>query len=198
MIFNLGICDISTKECRPIYNRWFKIFERCYSEPYLESRPSYRGCSVASDFHLLSDFKEWIVQHPWEGRSLDKDILKVGNKVYSKSTCLFVPKFINSLFTNSSGGGKYPLGVYFEPINKKFRVQVHKGYGQVKVGDFDCPYKGHMEWVRHKAEAIEIAITRWKAEDPKSFREDAEKSLRGRVEFLLESFENGREVKCLQ
>ena len=44
---------------------------------------------------------------------LDKDILIKGNKIYSQDTCIFVPKAINSLFTNRKRfRGEYPIGVY--------------------------------------------------------------------------------------
>ena len=45
---------------------------------------------------------------------LDKDILFKGNKIYSPSTCIYVPHRINSLFTKSdSARGDYPIGVTY-------------------------------------------------------------------------------------
>lgn len=48
----------------------------------------------------------------WEGRALDKDFLVEGNKVYSPSTCVFLPSKLNTfIITRGNARGQYPLGV---------------------------------------------------------------------------------------
>ena len=43
---------------------------------------------------------------------LDKDLLVKGNKVYNESTCVFLPKEINSVLTKSTASrGDYLIGV---------------------------------------------------------------------------------------
>ena len=173
------------------------MFERCYSESYLKTRPSYRGCEVHEEWFKFSAFLEWCEKSAWEGRALDKDILIAGNKVYSSDTCLFVPTYINSLLTNCKEKSNQPLGVYYEPLIGKYRVQINKGSGQLKAGDFRCPLQAHFVWLNHKAEAIELAVDKWKREDPASFREDAEIALLERCQMLREFSSNQKEVKCL-
>lgn len=197
MVYGRGLCDIVVGSERPLYNRWFKMFERSYCEKYHKTRPSYEGCEVSEDWHKFSAFLDWAKGQPWQGRSLDKDIIKVGNKVYSEETCVFVPKFINSLLTNCTKKGETPLGVYYEPMNRKYRVQVHKGKGQIKAGDFDCPQEAHSVWLGHKIEAIYNAVDRWREEDFESFSPIAARSLIERAEILEEYKEKGKEVECL-
>ena len=54
-----------------------------------------------------------------------KDILIKGNKVYSPDTCVFVPSFINKLFTkNQNVRGELPVGVCFNKANKKYQANL--------------------------------------------------------------------------
>jgi hypothetical protein len=69
---------------------------------YHENKPTYVGCSVAAEWHLFSVFREWMISQEWKGLQLDKDLLVIGNKVYSPETCLFIPRNINTLLTNHS------------------------------------------------------------------------------------------------
>ena len=72
-------------------------------------------------------------QHNYiEGYALDKDILHRGNKIYSPESCVYVPKFINSiLLFRGMDRGKYPVGIH---INKrgKFIAEISL-YGKVKT-----------------------------------------------------------------
>jgi hypothetical protein len=55
------------------YEVWKDMLKRCYSEKYLESRPSYIGTSVCSEWLSASAFKKWMEQQDWRDKSLDKD-----------------------------------------------------------------------------------------------------------------------------
>lgn len=87
------------------YKCWSSMMERCYSNRYHESKPTYIGCSVNPRWHSFSNFLEdlpkipnydyWL-NHPNEQVSLDKDIRGNGSKVYSLDNCMFVPAEINS------------------------------------------------------------------------------------------------------
>ena len=55
---------------------------------------------------------------------LDKDLLFVGNKTYSETTCVFVPNEINLFFNNHGNArGEYPLGVSFHKRIGKYVAQ---------------------------------------------------------------------------
>lgn len=103
------------------YRRWHYMMNRCYSKAIHELQPEYEGCSVCEEWLNYSNFKLWYDKNiePWEvlgeDFELDKDILIKGNAVYSPETVSFVPKIINSLFTNGKKNrGDYPLGVFYE------------------------------------------------------------------------------------
>lgn len=97
------------------YQLWTNMLERCYCEKYHARKPTYKDCSVSDFFKNYSNFKKWCNQQVGfnvKGYSLDKDILVKGNKIYSESTCAFVPKDINNLLTKrESRHGDLPIGV---------------------------------------------------------------------------------------
>ena len=111
------------------YKCWQGMLKRCYSVKYQEKYQTYKGCSVCTDWLYYSNFKKWYDDNYYEidGKisQLDKDILIKGNKVYSPNTCVFVPNFINTLFTkNQNRRGELPIGVSYYKRNKKYRTQL--------------------------------------------------------------------------
>lgn len=87
---------------------WQSMLDRCYNEDYLSRRPTYRKCTVCEEWHLFSNFKEWFDSNYIEGYHLDKDILVLGNTIYSPATCVFIPNRINNLINLKD----YTLPIY--------------------------------------------------------------------------------------
>lgn len=79
----------------PFYVVWSDMLMRCYSEKYQRKSPTYVGCTVCEEWLIFSNFKAWMEKQDWEGKVLDKDLLVEGNKIYSPSTCKFLPNEIN-------------------------------------------------------------------------------------------------------
>ena len=85
------------------YALWQHMLARCFSEKYQTRYPTYKGCNVSDNFLNYSFFYDWCQEQigfgkvDEKGRSwcLDKDLLFVGNKTYSETTCVFVPNEIN-------------------------------------------------------------------------------------------------------
>lgn len=107
-------------------------------------QPEYEGCSVCKEWWNYSNYKLWYDEHRVEIKSfdasfeVDKDILIKGNKVYSPETVCFVPKVVNSLFTNGKKNrGDYPLGVYYDKDKKKYVANMSFGGRNIKLGTFD-------------------------------------------------------------
>lgn len=99
-----------------IYNTWDGMFTRCFDKKYLEQKPTYIGCYINPEWHNFQNFAKWFDENYYECGNeimcLDKDILIKGNKEYSKDTCIFVPKNINSLFTKCDRArGELPIGI---------------------------------------------------------------------------------------
>jgi len=97
------------------YIKWFSMFNRCYDKSYQEKQPTYIGCSVSEEFHNFQNFAMWYdkniyaCSYPLE---LDKDLFVLGNKVYSPSTCCFIPKEINNVLSYKRNDSKYMTSIY--------------------------------------------------------------------------------------
>lgn len=105
---------VSTKA----YKTWYDMLRRCYSERFHQRRPSYRGCSVCSEWHNFQNFADWYERNHVEGYELDKDIKIKGNKTYSPEACMFVSAFENSEAANAKHFVlTSPEGEVFEVFN---------------------------------------------------------------------------------
>lgn len=163
-IYGVGINDANytnVANCK-IYDTWKGMLRRCYREEELIKRPSYIGCSVIEEWHLFSNFRNWMLQQEYEGKSLDKDILFPGNKIYSKETCVFVKTALNSLFTlRGNDRGDMPLGVTKHKQSGKIDAIITIN-GKVKfLGRFqpDQVNLAETTYLKAKIEIINDAIT---------------------------------------
>lgn len=164
LVYGVGINDadrsVSSKlngkvvKC-PFYDRWKTMLERCYCPKFHSKNPTYVGCSVTEEWLLFSNFEKWMKTQDWEGKQLDKDILKVGNKIYSSDFCVFIPPELNT-FTLDCGAnrGEYPLGVYLHKEKGRFMAQCNNPFTkrQEYLGYYDNPEEAHLAWKKRKHE----------------------------------------------
>lgn len=142
------------KHCK-IYDTWDKMIRRCYSEKAQLKQPSYKGCTVAPEWHRFSNFKAWNdQQNCTEGLQLDKDIIYPGNKVYSPETCVYVSRELNTLFIKANAiRGKYPIGVVKQ--GKCFRSRITINNKMVSLGHYHTPEEAHEVYVQAKIKYIQ-------------------------------------------
>lgn len=128
-----GIGKYNKKDYRKLYDKWKGILQRGYCNDFKFKNPTYKNVTVFEEWHCLQNFGAWYEENykphmqRWE---LDKDICKKGNKLYSPTTCFFVPRYINTLFTKSDKiRGDLPIGVginvhgsYFSRANGTTKV----------------------------------------------------------------------------
>jgi hypothetical protein len=135
------------------YAVWKSMIERCYSKKFLESRPTYIGASVCSEWLYASEFKKWMEQQDWQGKCLDKDIIAPRSRLYSPETCAFVLNATNSfVIANDACRGDYPIGVdLFKPTGK-YRASCKNPFTgkQEHLGYFSTPEEAHEAWQKHK------------------------------------------------
>lgn len=115
-LYGVGINDAPyhTTKC-PYYQKWQKLLERCYSEPYMQRKSSYREVTVCDEWLTFSNFRKWCIEQEKEvgdisKLELDKDLLGNSSKTYSPSTCCFLPKKVN-MFIQTQSRGKTLMGV---------------------------------------------------------------------------------------
>lgn len=137
----------------PFYRKWENMLARCYSESCHIKQPTYIGCTVSHEWLTFSNFKKWMEVQEWEGRSLDKDILIEGNKLYSEETCIFVTQEINTFLNEKpKTRSKYPIGVSFN--GNKF-IASCKASGKNKyLGGFESLEFATRAYIEFKASHI--------------------------------------------
>ena len=79
------------------YQTWIGMLGRCYCPKYQAKTPTYKGCSVAKEWHNYQVFAEWFELNYVEGCEIDKDIKVKGNKIYGPEFCQFVTPEANSI-----------------------------------------------------------------------------------------------------
>ena len=109
-----------------------------------------------------------MIKQEWEGRQLDKDFLFESNKVYSPTTCTFVPQKVNNFVTTREKlRGAYPLGVCLDKKAKKNPYSSRCKGGDNEsgyLGVFPAPEDAHQAWLRKKLEVCEEYLIEFKDE----------------------------------
>jgi hypothetical protein len=139
----------------PYYETWRKVIDRCYSEKTKSRFPTYKNCTVCNEWLLFSRFKRWMKGQDWVGKQLDKDILFVGNKHYSPSTCVFVSGRLNSaiLKPKPSKSG-LPAGVYRSKKSGRYHARCHADGVLNNLGSFSTPHDAAMCYARFKSDYL--------------------------------------------
>ena len=157
------INGIHTKE----YKLWQNMLVRCYSDSSKKRRPTYEGCEVSDNFKNYEYFYEWC--HKQIGFSnqdwhLDKDLLAKGNKVYSETTCVFLPNEINSLLTKRTAlRGEYLIGVSWDKRGMAFISRVRKNTGKSEyLGSFNTELEAFNAYKVAKEAFIKEQANRYK------------------------------------
>lgn len=139
----------------PFYRRWSDMINRAYNKKLHGNNPTYIGTTVSEEWHYFMKFREWMITQSWEGKELDKDILKPGNKHYSKETCVFVSRELNGLLANSAAKrGMYPQGVSWNKRDKKFQARTSIRGKTKSLGHYDTVEEARKAYIKEKIDYI--------------------------------------------
>ena len=158
-----SISGVKPKE----YALWKRMLERCYSDNFKKRRPTYEGCEVSDSFKSYEYFYEWCnkqIGFDNEDWQLDKDLLVKGNKVYSESTCVFLPREINQILVKREASrGEHLIGVYWNKKDKAFIAQVSKSKGkQEHLGSFKTELEAFKAYKTAKESFVKEQADKWK------------------------------------
>ena len=141
------------------YAAWTRMLQRCYSKKFLESNQSYTGTSVCGEWLSATTFRKWMEQQDWHGKSLDKDIIVPGSKLYSPGTSAFVLQATNLFVTARDAiRGDYPIGVSLFKRTGKFFARCNNPFtGKLEhLGYFSTPEDAHEVWRKRKHELAQL------------------------------------------
>ena len=160
-----AINGVQTKE----YNLWQHMLKRCYSDKYQKKYPTYKGCEVSDKLKSYEYFYEWCnkqIGFSNRGWHLDKDLLIKGNKVYSESTCVFIPQEINTVLIKSTASrGEHLIGVCWSKTANAFKAQVNKGKGKPEwLGSFKTELEAFNAYKKAKEVFVKEQAEKWKSQ----------------------------------
>lgn len=147
------------------YRAWHNMLRRCYDQDYQEKSPTYIGCTVSEQWHDFQDFADWF--HSYHCREtnyqLDKDLLIPNNKIYSPSTCCFVPRELNSILTDGAAvRGVYPQGVCFDRSAGGYSARLRINGKSKYLGNFECPDEAYQAYKLAKEVYVKEKAIEWR------------------------------------
>lgn len=167
-------CKINGKYVKE-YQLWTDMLKRCYGKKRHLRHPTYKNCEVSENFKSYEYFYEWCneqIGFDNEGWQLDKDLLIKGNKVYSESACVFIPKEINLALTKSDKiRGEYLIGVCWHKKGKAFVAQVAKNKGKREyLGLFNTEIEAFNAYKIAKEIYVKELADKWRDKiDPRAY-----------------------------
>lgn len=179
-VYGIGYYGSDLKEISkhsvPGFSTWHSMMCRCYSKEFQNKNSNYKGCTVCDEWHNLSVFSNWYLKNyytvPNERMELDKDILVKGNKIYSPTTCVFVPQRINTLFVKSNHiRGKFPIGVYYDNSKKKYIANLTYKGKNLKLARCVLPVEAFFYYKFYKEELIREVAREYKVYIPEKLYE---------------------------
>lgn len=109
----------------PAYEVWTSKLKNCYGNAKMSH--VYVGVTFCKEWLNFQNFAKWFYEQVkiyGRGGYVDKDLLLLGNKEYSPTTCTYIPPAVNSLFTGTSGNIS---GVHFCNTKGKWVAQIQQG-----------------------------------------------------------------------
>jgi len=100
-----------------------------------------------------------MIQQPWQGNELDKDIILMGNKEYHPDYCAFVPTHVNTAIHSTKRSNKHnlPLGVhrYFTNQGTRYHTTLMRhGLPTIRKGAFITPEETHAYYLNAKSDYL--------------------------------------------
>ena len=151
------------------YVLWCHMLTRCYSDDFKKKNQAYEGCKCSENFKSYEYFYEWCNKQTGfgvDGFELDKDLLIKGNKVYSESTCVFLPAKINlTLIKSTASRGEYLIGVSWSKKGGAFVARVGKNKGkQEHLGSFKTEIEAFNAYKEAKENYLKQLAEKYKSQ----------------------------------
>lgn len=149
----VGKGNYSNKNAKEAGKRWQNMMQRCYDGNYHLRYPSYKNVTICEEWKDFQNFAKWYGDNwkPYmEGWVLDKDLLSGDNKIYSPTTCIFVPQIINSLLV--------PRPIKIQRKKNRYYPYISKGndrrYLEVCFSEEEAVEKYSLEKIEYTKEVI--------------------------------------------
>lgn len=139
------------------YACWENMLWRVYGENHRVANRYYgRGVEVCEEWHNLQNFVPWFIENfPYKGGfTLDSDLFRCGDKIYSPDTCVFIPQEINKFFAAANKvRGEFPVGVT-QYKSGRFTAFVGHGGEEISKHGFSDPDEAFLWYKKTKEDAL--------------------------------------------
>jgi hypothetical protein len=157
--------EYSNKCNEKVYKIWQHMISRCYNKN--DNRYRFYGAigtKVCEDWYNFSNFAKWYYDNSYtinEPLSVDKDILRKNDKIYSPDTCIIIPRKLNQMFTKTDSCGIEKICV-FQRENGKYRARV----SNVNIGTYDTKEEATIAYRKAYKEKWKNIVTEYKDKIP--------------------------------
>ena len=165
-----GFCTISEDD-KPHYLVWVEVLKRCYYERKSQQYhcTTYVDCKVSDNFKYFTYFKDWCnkqvgfnsIDEKGALFHLDKDILVKGNKVYSETTCCFVPQEINKCLKGYKSKS-IKTGVQYHSRDKIYQTRGIVEGEYKHLGSFKTEEEAFLVYKKFKEVRVKSLAEKWK------------------------------------
>lgn len=165
----LGVGKHLTSE--PSFEVWRAMLNRCYNKKFKEAFQTYKDVTVCEAWLNFQNFADWCDDQDFfkhedsKGRpyELDKDLLGRYIKVYSPSTCCFLPRGVNILLVKRDKmRGEFPIGVTFSKRDSKYKSRLSYFGKSKNLGTFNTPEEAFLAYKKAKESYIKEVANLWK------------------------------------
>lgn len=166
--YQVSIDGVATKA----YDMWRKMFDRCYNKKLHDKYKTYEKCEVCNEWYCFQNFAQWFYDNFYnidnETMELDKDWLKIGNKLYCPEFCCIVPKSLNCClsFKPKHKYTDLPNGVSKLPSGK-YRASIQIGECKIHIGTFSNSKDAEDAYWDYKISSIKKKALLYKEQIPK-------------------------------
>jgi len=175
-VFNVGyfgVGEYKVDTYSKCYTTWSSMLRRCYTDVSVGNTSTYLDKVVDEEWHNFQNYAKWFYENYYEiegeTMALEKDILFKGNKIYSKDTCVFVPKLINGIFLKRQNfRGDYLIGVTISGDKFKARCVDSIEKKRIDLGVFTTEMDAFLAYKEYKEKYIKRVADLYKDKIPQN------------------------------
>ena len=147
----IGEGKYNSSNYRTIYCKWKALLDRCYnSNNIMYYSYGNSNVTVCEEWFNFQNFAAWYEEYYIEGYELDKDILAniqhLEQKVYSPSTCIFIPKDLNCFLA----GDCLFSGIVFRISSKNIYFYIDAPFYKAENKSFENFYEAKKQYAIQK------------------------------------------------
>jgi hypothetical protein len=152
-----------TTKNKKAYSCWSSMLQRCYDDKRHINHQTYIGCTVDKEWHNFQKFRVFYEKNYKKGYHLDKDLINIGNKIYSEKNCSFVPREINMLLAYKANDSILnKIGIDKDRKNSKFRARTTIGGKRKIIGVFNTEDEAFLAFKKTKQDNIKNIANKYK------------------------------------